>query len=56
VICSAGALTIHHEHPDGASDTVTLAPYDYAINPPGTWHTADVLPGVTATAIFITPG
>jgi mannose-6-phosphate isomerase-like protein (cupin superfamily) len=56
VICTAGTLTLHQEHPDGSTDTVTLAPGDYAINPPGTWHTADVPPGTTATAIFITPG
>jgi mannose-6-phosphate isomerase-like protein (cupin superfamily) len=41
VICTAGALTIHQEHPDGTTETVTLAPGDYAINPPGT-------PGVPA--------
>jgi mannose-6-phosphate isomerase-like protein (cupin superfamily) len=56
VICTAGALTLHQQHADGTTDTVTLAPGDYAINPPGTWHTADVPAGVTATAIFITPG
>ena len=55
VICTAGTLTLHQEHPDASTDTLTLAPGDYAINPPGTWHTADVPPGTTATAIFITP-
>ena len=56
VICTAGTLTLHQEHADGSAETVTLAPGDYAINPPGTWHTADVPAGTTATAIFITPG
>ncbi len=56
VICTAGSLTLHQQHPDGTTDTVTLAPGDYAINPPGSWHTADVPPGTSATAIFITPG
>ncbi len=56
VICTAGEITLHQEQADGAIESVTLAPGDYAINPPGTWHTADVPPGVTATAIFITPG
>jgi mannose-6-phosphate isomerase-like protein (cupin superfamily) len=56
VICTAGSLTLHQEHPDGRTETVTLAPGDYAINPPGVWHTADVAPGTTCTAIFITPG
>ena len=56
VIVTAGSLTLHQEHADGTTETHTLAPDDYAINPPGTWHTADVEPGTTATAIFITPG
>ena len=56
VICTAGSLTLHQEHPDGRTETVTLAAGDYAINPPGVWHTADVPAGTTATAIFITPG
>ncbi len=56
VICTAGSLTLHQGHPDGTTETVTLAPGDYVINPPGTWHTADVPAGTRATAIFITPG
>jgi mannose-6-phosphate isomerase-like protein (cupin superfamily) len=56
VICIAGTLTLHQEHAGGRVDTVTLGPGDYAINPPGVWHTADVPDGTTATAIFITPG
>ncbi|HEX8301469.1 cupin domain-containing protein [Sphingomonas sp.] len=56
VICTAGTLTLHQEHADGTTESVTLAPGDYAINPPGTWHTADVPAGVRCTAIFITPG
>ena len=34
--------------------TVTLGPGDYAINPPGAWHTADV--EEEAAALFITAG
>jgi hypothetical protein len=34
--------------------TVSLAPGQYAINEPGTWHTADV--EGPATALFITAG
>lgn len=56
VICTQGACTLHQEHADGSTERVTLALGDYAINPPGTWHTADVAPGETCTAIFITPG
>jgi mannose-6-phosphate isomerase-like protein (cupin superfamily) len=54
VLCTAGAMTIHQEMTDGSRATVTLGPGDYAINPPGAWHTADV--AGEATALFITAG
>ena len=54
VLCTAGSMTLHQDHPDGRTETVTLGPGDYAINPPGVWHTADV--AGEATALFITPG
>ncbi|MEL6782600.1 MAG: cupin domain-containing protein [Pseudomonadota bacterium] len=54
VLCLSGEMTLIQEHPDGQTETVTLKANEYAINPPGTWHTADV-PG-TATALFITAG
>lgn len=54
VICLDGVMTLHQEHADGSKDTVQLGPGDYAINPPGTWHTADV--ESEATALFITVG
>ena len=54
VLCTAGSLTLHQDHPDGTTATVTLGPGDYAINPPGVWHTADV--ESEATALFITAG
>jgi hypothetical protein len=50
----SGALTLHQESPDGKRRTVSLQPGEYAINEPGTWHTADV--AGTATAVFITSG
>jgi hypothetical protein len=56
VICTAGAITLIQEQPDGNLTRVPLGPGEYAINPPGIWHTADVAPGETATAIFITAG
>lgn len=56
VIVTAGALTLHQQHADGTAESVTLGANDYAINPPGTWHTADVPEGETCTAIFITCG
>jgi mannose-6-phosphate isomerase-like protein (cupin superfamily) len=54
VICVAGAMTIHQELADGSKATVALAAGDYAINPPGAWHTADV--PQSATALFVTAG
>lgn len=54
VLCISGAMTLHQEAPDGATTTVTLGPGEYAINPPGVWHTADI--DGEATALFITAG
>ena len=54
VLCTSGAITLHQEHADGSTATVALAAGEYAINPPGTWHTADV--DASATALFITAG
>ena len=54
VLCVAGNLTLHQERPDGSRYTVTLGPAEYAINAPGTWHTADV--STEVTALFITAG
>ncbi|MFM5930096.1 MAG: cupin domain-containing protein [Novosphingobium sp.] len=54
VICVAGAITLIQEGPDGGRQSVHLDTGDYAINPPGTWHTADVVGA--ATALFITAG
>ena len=54
VICTAGAMVLVQEHPNGQRETVALAAGEYAINPPGVWHTANV--AEAATAIFITAG
>lgn len=54
VICTAGAMVLTQEWPDGRRETVALEAGDYAINPPGVWHIADVFE--PATAIFITAG
>ena len=54
VLCLSGTLTLHQEHTDGSVTQVTLGPKEYAINPPGVWHTADVTG--TVTALFITAG
>ncbi len=54
VLCLAGEITLVREFPDGTKDRVTIGPGEYAINPPGVWHTADI--AGTATALFITAG
>lgn len=54
VLCTSGTLTLHQEAPDGIQRTLSLKPGEYAINEPGTWHTADVAGSVTA--LFITAG
>lgn len=54
VLCTSGSMTLHQEKPDGSTSTVTLHAGEYAINEPGTWHTADV--EGEATALFITAG
>jgi mannose-6-phosphate isomerase-like protein (cupin superfamily) len=54
VLCVAGAITLHQELPDGSTSTIDLGPNEYAINPPGVWHTADI--AEEATCLFITAG
>jgi len=54
VVCTHGAMVLTQEFPDGTLQTVPLAAGEYAINPPGVWHIADV--EESATAIFITAG
>jgi len=58
VICTSGAIVLVQEHPGGRHEEVRLGAGEYAINPPGVWHTADISPDAPggATAIFITPG
>ena len=46
-------FVIVQELPDGVKKT-TLSAGEYAINPRGVWHTADV--GAPCTALFITAG
>lgn len=53
VICTDGALTLIQEI-DGKQVRTTITPGEYAINPPGVWHTADI--DGEAEALFITAG
>lgn len=53
VICLDGRITLIQEI-GGDQVRTELGPGDYAINPAGVWHTADV--DHAATCLFITPG
>ena len=54
VCCIQGHMSLHQEHADGSTECIELGPGDYAINPPGTWHTADTDEPVVG--LFITVG
>ena len=53
VICTSGEITVIQELPDGLQK-VALRAGDYAVNPRGAWHTADI--ASHATAVFNTAG
>ena len=53
VLCLEGEATLIHEV-DGGTQSTTLGPQKYAINPPGVWHTIDVTG--EAKMLFITAG
>ena len=53
VLCTAGSIELIQEI-DGDEVPTTLEVGEYAINAPGTWHTANVAD--SATAVFITAG
>jgi hypothetical protein len=53
VICTAGEITLIQELPGGTRE-ITLRSGEYAINPAGVWHTADIT--AHAAALFITAG
>ncbi len=53
VVCTDGTITLVQEI-DGEEVRTTLSQGEYAINPPGVWHTADV--ETPAEALFITAG
>ncbi len=54
VLCTSGRMVLTQEFPDGRVEQVALGPGEYAINPPGVWHTADI--EEEATALFVTAG
>lgn len=53
VLCTDGELTLVQEI-EGRPVRTILRAGEYAINPPGVWHTADV--AGSATAVFVTAG
>ena len=53
VVCIEGSMTLIQEI-DGEHVRTMLSPGEYAINPPGVWHTADV--SGHATGFFVTTG
>lgn len=54
VICIKGVILLIQELADGKEKQITLGEGEYAINPPGVWHTADI--DGEASALFITAG
>jgi len=54
VLCTVGTLILSQQQADGTVTSVRLRAGQYAINPPGVWHTADV--EEPCTAVFITAG
>ena len=54
VVVTAGEMTLIQQSPDGGETRLKLKSGEYAINPPGVWHTAEV--ATSATALFITAG
>ncbi len=53
VLVTSGRLTLIQER-DGVETRLALGPGEYAINPPGVWHTADA--DAVVTAVFVTTG
>jgi len=53
VVCIAGTITLIQER-EGVQRETVLEAGDYAINPRGVWHTANV--ASAASALFITAG
>ena len=53
VVCLSGRVRLIQEV-DGTERAVEVGPGEYVVNPPGVWHTADVIePG---QVLFVTPG
>ncbi|WP_421836247.1 cupin [Novosphingobium sp.] len=55
VLMLSGEGVLHQEFADGSAAEVRLVAGEYAVNPPGAWHTMDLV-SAEATALFITAG
>lgn len=55
VVCLNGRMRLIQVDIDGPERQLTLNPGEYAVNPPGCWHTADIIEG-PVRALFITAG
>lgn len=53
VLVTAGRLTLIQER-DGVEARIQLSAGQYAVNPPGVWHTANA--DAPVTAVFVTCG
>ncbi len=53
ILCTAGEITLIQEI-DGEEKCIPLRSGQYAINPAGVWHTADIIR--PAEAVFVTAG
>jgi mannose-6-phosphate isomerase-like protein (cupin superfamily) len=54
VVCLEGEMELIQEMDDGTHVRTRLSPGEYAINPPGVWHTADI--AGEAAGLFVTAG
>jgi quercetin dioxygenase-like cupin family protein len=54
VLCLSGEMRLTQEFPDGRIEKTTLKPGEYAINPAGVWHTADI--PLESAGLFVTAG
>jgi len=54
VVCLEGEMELIQELADGSHQRTRLTAGEYAINPPGVWHTADI--AGEAAGLFVTPG
>ncbi len=55
VVCLSGAIRLIQVEVDGTERQLQLGPGEYAVNPPGCWHTADIVAG-PVRALFVTAG